>query len=366
MKNETDTLSSSKNYSSKTNNKQNPSAERSRSMKLEIFKVGKHTSSSGVSKSYTLEDLNSIILNHTEPTPIVVGHPKTNSPAFGWIKSLFIKGESLFAEASDLVPEFLELIKQKIYKNRSVSLSQLEDGTLALNHVGFLGGSMPAVKGLKEIAFSEDDITEIIHEFSLAVELSEMLTADEPEETIPTENPDKVSPFSRGTEGGFSLPSLSAVAEGTERGSETENFETDKKEDENFSLEQFNSLKSDVAKIVEFIDAFPTQSIQVAPTELQAKIDELNLKIDLAYFQRNIAEKLQLDNLTPAIKNKILAILGYFQSLDFVQEEQTQIISDFQELADLIQPFQTDEVLKKQDKTSPFSRGIRGGSGSSE
>ena len=126
-------------------------------MTLEIFKVGKHTSSNGVAKDYSLDDLNSIIQNHTEPTPIVVGHPKTNSPAFGWIKNLFLKGESLFAEAFDLVPEFLDLVKQKIYKNRSVSLKQNEDGTLSLNHVGFLGGALPAVKGLQELNLNADE-----------------------------------------------------------------------------------------------------------------------------------------------------------------------------------------------------------------
>jgi len=262
-------------------------------MTLEIFKVGKHTSSNGVAKDYSLDDLNSIIQNHTEPTPIVVGHPKTNSPAFGWIKNLFLKGESLFAEAFDLVPEFLDLVKQKIYKNRSVSLKQNEDGTLSLNHVGFLGGALPAVKGLQELNLNADESESFEMEFS-EIELDE-----------------------------------------------------DEEDKESDSKAEFDSLKSDVAKILEFMQSFPVQNDQVVQSELQAKIDELNLKIELAYFQRNIAEKLQLDNLTPAIKNKILAILGYFQSLDFSQDDQSKILSNFQELADLIQPFQTDEVLKK-------------------
>jgi len=270
-------------------------------MKLEIFKVGTHTSANGITKDYSLDDLNSIVKNHLEPTPIVVGHPKTNSPAFGWIKNLFVKGESLFAEASDLVPEFLDLIKQKIYKNRSVSLSQLEDGTLSLNHVGFLGGVLPAVKGLAELNLNADDVAQFVHVFSLTVELDN-------------------------SEGGQSNNS---------------------EESQIISLEQFNSLKSDVAKIVEFMESFPNQNNSSLETELQSKINELNVKIDAAYFQKNMIDKLNFDSLTPAIKNKILAILGYFQSLDFAQDEQTKIISDFQELADLIQPFQTDEVLKK-------------------
>ncbi len=277
-------------------------------MKLEIFKVGKHTSSNGTTKEYSLEDLNSIISNHSEPTPIVVGHPQTNSPAFGWIKNLFIQGESLFAEATDLVPEFLDLVKQKIYKNRSVSLKQNEDGTLSLNHVGFLGGVLPAVKGLQELNLNADDSASF--EFSLAIELDE-----ETEETT-------------------TVPVAPVVP------TEPENLKA-----------EFESLKSDVAKILEFMGSFPVQNSQPLEAELQAKIDELNLKIDLAYFQKNMTDKLQMADLTPAIKSKILIILGNFQSLEFSQEQQTKIISDFQELADLIQPFQTDEILKKVEFT---------------
>ena len=40
-------------------------------------------------------------------------------------------------------------------------------------------------------------------------------------------------------------------------------------------------------------------------------------------------------------------MVNYFQSLEFSQSQSDKIVNDFQELADLIQPFQTDEVLKK-------------------
>ena len=154
-------------------------------MKFEIFKVGTHTSSNGTTKEYTLDHLNQIAQNHSEPAPIVVGHPKDNSPAFGWIKNLFVKGESLFAEAADLVPEFIDLLKKKIYKNRSVSLKQNEDGTLSLNHVGFLGGALPAVKGLAELNLNADDtesfsfdISDLSAEFSTSVEKTEKKVQD--------------------------------------------------------------------------------------------------------------------------------------------------------------------------------------------
>ena len=271
-------------------------------MKLEIFKVGKHTSSNGITKDYSLDDLNSIVTNHSEPTPIVVGHPKTNSPAFGWIKSLFVKGESLFAEASDMVPEFLELVKQKIYPNRSASFSTNEDGTLQLKHVGFLGGTLPAVKGLEAIQFNEDDLLDSF-EFALNVVLDE-----------------DVKPKVK---------------------------EKDGSKEKDFSKE-LSEMKTIVTNLsTQFNEAIQSVQGTVDNTDIQGKIDELNLRLDSAYFQRNVTEKLQMDNLTPAIKNKILNLLSYFESLDFAEEEQSKVITDFQELADLIQPFQTDEVLKK-------------------
>ena len=39
--------------------------------------------------------------------------------------------------------------------------------------------------------------------------------------------------------------------------------------------------------------------------------------------------------------------MSYFESLDFSEEQNTKVISEFQELAVLIEPFQTEEVLKK-------------------
>ncbi|MCF6270985.1 MAG: hypothetical protein L3J41_14830 [Melioribacteraceae bacterium] len=277
-------------------------------MKLEIFKVGKHTSSNGITKDYTLDDLNQIVSNHSEPTPIVVGHPKTNSPAFGWIKSLFVKEDSLFAEASDIVPEFLELVKQKIYPNRSASFATNEDGTLQLRHVGFLGGTLPSVKGLEDILFNSDDALEIF-EFALNVIF------------------DEAKPNPKKKDG----PTAKKV---------------DEQNTNNFS-EEFGNLKSEVKKILEFMETLQTPTGTVETSDIQAKIDELNLKIDSAYFQRNMQDKIDFSSLTPAIKTKLEKLLGHFEALDFVEEKSNQVFLDFQELADLIQPFQTDEVLKK-------------------
>ncbi len=291
-------------------------------MKIEIFKVGKHTSSNGVTKEYTLDDLNQIVANHSEPTPIVVGHPKTDSPAFGWIENLFVKGESLFAEAKEIVPEFLELIKKKIYPNRSASFSTNKDGTLQLKHVGFLGGTLPAVKGL-----------EILN-----------LNADESNTVSFTFNADS-------TQSNTNSNILNIE------------FEEEAQTNQNSFAETITDIKTQLKKVTQFMEAFQPPQNSVDLVGMQAKIDELNLKIDSAYFQKNLVEKLKLDDLTPAIKNKIVNLLSYFQSFDFSEEDQTKIFSDFQELVNLIQPFQTEEVLKK---VFPLQKGTEGDSEFSE
>jgi len=77
--------------------------------------------------------------------------------AFGWIEGLKKSGDVLLAKLKDVVPEFGDAVKTGLYKKRSASF--YPDGRL--RHVGFLGGSPPAVKGLADIGFKAgaDEIT---------------------------------------------------------------------------------------------------------------------------------------------------------------------------------------------------------------
>lgn len=122
---------------------------------FEIFKTGNHTDSSGKNRNWTEEDLDKIVANYKpedHEAPIVVGHPKHNSPAYGWIEALKREGNKLFAKPKQLVDEFVDAVKQGRYKKRSISLYP----DLTLRHVGFLGGMPPAVKGLDDVEFSEE------------------------------------------------------------------------------------------------------------------------------------------------------------------------------------------------------------------
>ncbi|MCX8009877.1 MAG: GPO family capsid scaffolding protein, partial [Ignavibacteria bacterium] len=128
-----------------------------------IFRTGKHTDSAGNEREWNESDLDKIVEGYN-PTkheaPIVIGHPKTNSPAYGWIEKLKRVGDTLYASAKQLVPEFVEMVKKGLFKKRSISL--YPDGTL--RHVGFLGATPPAVKGLPDVEF-EDEQNSYNYEF---------------------------------------------------------------------------------------------------------------------------------------------------------------------------------------------------------
>ena len=121
---------------------------------IEVFSTGEWTDSLGNTKDWTLDDLKEIVSIYdpkTQPAPIVIGHPETDSPAYGWIESLKIEGEKLLAKPGQLADEFVDWVKRGLYKKISVAIYP----DLTLKHVGFLGGAAPAVKGLKPVAFGD-------------------------------------------------------------------------------------------------------------------------------------------------------------------------------------------------------------------
>jgi len=124
---------------------------------VEIFRTGDHVSAEGHRKTYTEADLDRIAAYDRErhEAPVVIGHPASNAPAYGWVSRVYRDGQALKADFADLDPAFVELIHAGRFKKRSISL--YPDGTL--RHVGFLGATPPAVKGLKDVTFAEGDAT---------------------------------------------------------------------------------------------------------------------------------------------------------------------------------------------------------------
>lgn len=123
---------------------------------IPIFKTGKHTDSQGNTSSYDEAFLDGIVNKYNpaaHEAPVVIGHPKNNAPAWAWIEGLKREGQTLYMTMKDMVPAFAEMLKLKMFKKRSISL--YPDGSV--KHVGFLGATPPAVKGLEDIAFNEGD-----------------------------------------------------------------------------------------------------------------------------------------------------------------------------------------------------------------
>jgi hypothetical protein len=87
--------------------------------------------------------------------PIVVGHPRDNAPAYGWIRALSASAAGLEAEPQQVDPAFAELVQAGRFKKISASFYAPDSpanpvpGVYYLRHVGFLGAQPPAVKGLR-------------------------------------------------------------------------------------------------------------------------------------------------------------------------------------------------------------------------
>ena len=121
---------------------------------IEIFAGGPQTDSAG--NTHDGDEIIDRALATFNPRehepPVVVGHPKTNGPAFGWVSALKREGGKLLAKFKDVNPEFAAMAKAGLFKKRSASF--YPDGRL--RHVGFLGAAPPAVKGLADVRFEDE------------------------------------------------------------------------------------------------------------------------------------------------------------------------------------------------------------------
>ncbi|HEX9740910.1 MAG TPA: hypothetical protein VGA29_09045 [Ignavibacteriaceae bacterium] len=228
-------------------------------MKFEIFKTGTHTSDKGVTKDYSLEDLNFIADSYNpdeDEAPIVIGHPVDNSPAFGWISSLDVTADGkLVADAPDdkLQPDFLNLLKQGTYKKRSISLTP--EGKL--RHVGFLGGAVPAVKGLADIQFYQPSSN--IFEFDLE--------------------------------------------------------QVKQKEELNELSQKVDELKTSLDNLS--LNYSETNSTKERLNEVLSQVNSLRNKITQNELSDYLDDKVTAGNLTPAIKEKLLSFSSFITSQNF-------------------------------------------------
>jgi hypothetical protein len=121
---------------------------------FEVFRIGRHTDSAGNTRDWTEEDLARIATSYDpaqHEAPIVLGHPATDAPAYGWVEALQVEGGKLLARPKQLAEEFRQWVREGRYKKVSIALYP----DLSLRHIGFLGAMPPAVKGLAQAAFAD-------------------------------------------------------------------------------------------------------------------------------------------------------------------------------------------------------------------
>lgn len=141
---------------------------------IQIFRPGTHVASDGRRLSFSEADLVAMAVAYdpaVHEAPIVVGHPRTDAPAYGWVEGLKIgKGGAVEATPRQVDPAFAEIVRAGRFKHVSASFylpdspANPAPGKLYLRHVGFLGAEPPAVKGLRPASFAEG--AEGIVEFS--------------------------------------------------------------------------------------------------------------------------------------------------------------------------------------------------------
>ncbi|PZU89109.1 MAG: hypothetical protein DI527_16380 [Chelatococcus sp.] len=144
--------------------------------KIEVFRPGTFVPMSGAAVTMTADDLKAIAAAYDAegaPTPVVVGHPKTEDAAYGWAKSFAFDEENgkLVAEVGEIEPAFGEAVTAGRYKRISLSLfspsapNNPKPGSWYPKHIGFLGAAAPAVSGLKPVSFAEDQTGVVEVEF---------------------------------------------------------------------------------------------------------------------------------------------------------------------------------------------------------
>lgn len=132
---------------------------------VELLRVGTFTSAEGQDVTFTKEDLKSLADAYDPDlfeSPAVIGHPRMDDPAFGWVKGLRVEGDKLIGDIGEVVSSFADAVRRQLFKKISVQIwpagnkaSPKPDGPY-LKHVGFLGAAAPAVKGLRPVSFSDD------------------------------------------------------------------------------------------------------------------------------------------------------------------------------------------------------------------
>ena len=155
-----------------TNATQTVSAAPDSAKPLHIFKAGRHTAMSGARLAFSESDLAASAAAYDpalHEAPLVIGHPKHDMPAYGWVKAVaFSDGDDghdagMYATPAQVNADFADMVAAGAFKKISASFyppnapSNPVPGVYYLRHVGFLGAQPPAIKGLAQVEFADNN-----------------------------------------------------------------------------------------------------------------------------------------------------------------------------------------------------------------
>ncbi len=254
---------------------------------FEIFRTGSWTSDKGITKEYTEADLDKIIENYNseDPAPIVIGHPTTNAPAYGWVESLKRIGDRLIAVPKQLNEKFVDLVKNGAFKKRSISITP----ELKLNHIGFLGAAAPAVEGLSEIQFSQEIE---LDNYSSAIDDVRSILRESAQNTM--DLPDDVS--------------NNEAIEQLNNDNQSNNI------DYAAAIKEINTIVSELKQNF-------SQLSDKELNKIHNRINELQFSMQVNDFELRLNEKLAYGNLTPGMKTKIMDLVSFLQKQNFSNSE---------------------------------------------
>lgn len=133
--------------------------------KIPAFRAGTHTDMNGKTITFNREHLIATANAYNKAVheaPIVIGHPETDDPAYGWVDRFEVVDDELIAIPTQVEPVFGEMVDNGRFKKVSMSFYEPNNpnnpkrGVWYPKHLGFLGATPPAIKGLKPIQFSEN------------------------------------------------------------------------------------------------------------------------------------------------------------------------------------------------------------------
>ena len=119
---------------------------------MHIFKAGTQITAAGEEITFGESDLAACAAAYDpakHEASICVGHPKSDAPAYGWIKGLSARGADLLAERHQVQVEFAEMCREGRFKKVSAAFYSPKHkrnpvpGVWYLRHVAMLGAEPP-------------------------------------------------------------------------------------------------------------------------------------------------------------------------------------------------------------------------------